>query len=171
MFISAVNSYVTGSGWALQCTCYGIYTHNTVLARVLCGLIIMSAFISVIKRKIRALVGRYSAHATASIRAILSLPEPTPYTNPPCSLYRISARYAATALWRPDMRGERLQDFPLHMPVAVWHGPVPAHCVYMYPLCTNSIVLQALQERYNAYHCPLADLYLQCPIYVLALKQ
>ena len=26
---------ITGSGWALQCTCYGIYTHNTGPARLI----------------------------------------------------------------------------------------------------------------------------------------
>ncbi len=32
LFISAIIS-VSGSSWALQCLCFGIYTHNTVPAR------------------------------------------------------------------------------------------------------------------------------------------
>ncbi len=32
LFIPAINLYETDSGWALQCICYGIQTHNTVPA-------------------------------------------------------------------------------------------------------------------------------------------
>ncbi len=75
------------AGWALQCLCFGIYTHNTVPASTI-TVFLNKLFISAIKRRIQALVGRYSVHATAFTRTILSLPEPPlPYTKSPCSLY------------------------------------------------------------------------------------
>ncbi len=33
-FLFQLYAEVTDSGWSLQCSCYGIYTHNTVPARI-----------------------------------------------------------------------------------------------------------------------------------------
>ena len=66
---------VTGAGWVLQCPCFGIYTHNTVPASTII-VSLNKLFIPVVQQRVQALVGRYSVHATAFIRAILSLPEP-----------------------------------------------------------------------------------------------
>ena len=67
----------------------------------------------------QALVGRYSAHATASVRTILSRPEPKLHHFPPCSLFLFSARYTAIAAWRPDTRDGHLQGWLLHTLKAV----------------------------------------------------
>ncbi len=43
--VSAIIKYF-GSGWALQCSCHGIYTHNTVPSRA--TTILMSPLISIL---------------------------------------------------------------------------------------------------------------------------
>ena len=115
LFISAIIVF-SDSGWALQCTCYGIYTHNTVPSRA---------------------------------------------TSPPFSPVLYSRFQHAT---QPLLRGIQTRETgvcrvsPTHSNGCVTLTPFqPTACICI-SLCTNSIVLQALRERYNAYRCPLVAL-------------
>ena len=122
-------------------------------------------FISAIIRMSQALVGCYSAHAPASARTILSLPEPPLYRFPLFSILDFSAT-------QPLLRGVQTRETgvcrvsfrPVNGCVALTpFQPTACLCI---PLCTNSIVLQALRERYNAYRCLSLPCIYHVPVYI-----
>ena len=99
---------------------------------------------------------RHHTHNTVPSRTTMILMSPLfsiSYFSTPRSYSSVASRHARQA---------SAVLIPTHAN-AVWHCPFqPTACICIF-LCTNSIVLQALQERYNARRCMLAALCLLCP--------
>ncbi len=128
-------------------------------------------FISAINPDVQALVGRYSAHATAFTRTILSLPEPPLlYRSPLFSILDFSRLCSHCSVASRHMRRASAGLALTHANGCVALTPFqPTACICISP-CTNLIVLQALRERYNTYHGPPVALYLPCPCLYVSLQ-
>ena len=120
---------MSGSGWALWCSCYGISTHNIVPSRAPATPYPVSP----------VLYSRFQ------------------HVRGHCCVASRHARRASTGL------------APTHANGCVALTPFqPTACICI-PLCINSVVLQALRERYNAYLCPLAALVFTMYLYICML--
>ncbi len=136
--VTAVSLYVTGSGWALPRTCFGVHVHNTVrLEQPSITIFLNKLFISDIRQKNTGSgwALQCTCHGIYTHNTVPSRTTPTILIFPSVLCIRFQR---AT---QPLLRGVQTREASVCKNLPLMHAggcvalPVSTHCVYVYIPC------------------------------------